>query len=250
MARLYKIAGLVFAAACILAGSTTPVVAQDYCSLKVRVVMPAKGRVEVPVVVKERNGRTIEREQDLDSEDVLFCDLGILSVTVIVGQKGCNQITVEDVPLSWQKMYSLVVNYDYGPCMEEAAPSPTPYCEILLRVKSPDGKWVKQARVKFDDPTFRERETDSAGRSLLSLKLHGNVQGNVSARGFAPRNFSVGCPDLVNREEILTLAQGSEAGSTSKGNSEEKPKEPRPVRQPAEKNNQPLGESREMRPDG
>jgi len=235
MERLFKIVGLVFAVAFILAASTTPVAAQDSCSLKGRVVTPAKDQVEVPVVVKERNGRTIERERDLGSEDVLFCDLGILSVTVIVGQIGCNQITVEDVPLSWQKTYSLVVNYDYGPCMQETVPSPTPYCEMLLRVKSPDGKWVKHARIKFDDPTFRERETDSAGRSLFLLKLHGNAQGTISARGFAPRNFSLGCPDLGKREEILTLEQGSETGSTSKGNSEEKPKERRPVKQAADK---------------
>src|SRR5215472_9750401 len=226
MERLYKIVVLVFAVACILVGSATPVVAQDYCSLKVRVLTPPDARPEVPVVVKERNGRTIEMEQGPNSEDVLFCDLGMLPVTVIVGQEGCNQITIKDVPLSWKKMYSLVVNYDYGACMRETFS--IPYCERLLRVKGTDGKWVKEAKIKFNDPAFPERGTDSAGRSLFSLKLHGNVGGSIIAPGYIRKNFSFGCPDLDNQEEILTLEQGSEADSTGKGNSKEKPKD-RPV---------------------
>ena len=231
MERLYKIVGLVFVAACILAGSAAPVAARDYCSLKVRVLAPANGKVEVPVVVKERNGRTIEREQDLGSEDVLFCDLGILPVTVIVGQRGCNQTTVEDVPLSWQKTYNLVVNYDYVACMQETVPPPVPYCEILLRVKKPDGEWIKEATIKFDNPAYPERQTDSAGRSLFSVKAHGSVRGSVIARGHVQKDFSFGCPDVGNREEILTL-EGSGPRSRP-GSRQQKPVEPRLVKQGA-----------------
>ncbi len=159
----------------------------------------------VPLVVKEKNGRTTQKEQDVNSADVLFCDLGILPVTVVVGARGCNQITVDDVPLSWQKTYTLIVTYDFEACLEEKPPLPIPMCEILLRVASPRGKWVSQARITFDDPTLVERETDIAGRALFSLKLNGHLQVSVSARGYAPKQFSFGCPDARNREEILTL---------------------------------------------
>jgi len=205
MERLCKVAGLIFAAACISAGSATPVAAQDYCSLKVRVVTPTGRRHEVLVTVKERNGRSTQKEQNADSQEVLFCDLGILPVTVVIGAQGCNHITVKDVPLSWQKPYTLIVTHDFDACIREELPLPVPVCKILLRVSDPDGKWVKQASVSFSDPNFSELQTDVAGRAIFSLKLNGHLLGSVSAPGYIRKDFSFGCSDQTNLEQILTL---------------------------------------------
>src|SRR5438128_4567871 len=74
--------------------------AQDRCSLVVRVV--DSDNKEVPgahIKVTERNGRVVEATNRRGG--TRFCDLGILPVTITVGSKACNEVTVRNAPLDW-----------------------------------------------------------------------------------------------------------------------------------------------------
>lgn len=182
---------------------TPPLYAQEYCSLRVKVVAPNGKRPEAQVEIREKNGRRIEKEQ-APGHDVTFCDLGIRPVTVIVGLKEC-EVVVSDVYLRRGKPYTLRVVYDQENCMDERPPTPTPYCETLLRVNSQDTKWVKGATVKFDGRTWVPLQTDEAGRALFSIGKGDSVQGSVSAPRFETTKFSVGCSEPKSQEKILML---------------------------------------------
>jgi len=191
--------------------AASPLAAQDYCSLKVRVLTPKGERPEALVAVQERNGRNLEKEQGL-SDDVQFCDLGLLPVTVVVGLKGCNQIVVNDVPLSWREPYLLTVTWDFEPCLEEKPPAPVPVCEVLFRVSGPDGRWLDKATVSFDAPTRPPLQTDSSGRARTLISVDQRLEGSVSVPGNSPKKFSVGCSRSEPiHEEMVTLG-----GQTSK----------------------------------
>ena len=205
MDRLHKLAIFFGVALCSL-GRPQPLTAQNYCSLRVSVLAPNGQRPEVPVEVREKNGRKIEKEQDITT-DLQFCDLGILPVTVVVGLQGCNQVVINDVPLRWKEPYTLKVTYDPKLCMDHRVPPPTPYCEVLLRITGPDGKWISNATVAFDDPTRPQLRTDSAGRAFDLVKLNGILKGTVTAPGYAPKTFSVACSDVKSHEEILKLTK-------------------------------------------
>lgn len=130
MVRLHQLAVLTRTLACYLYASPC-LASQGYCSLRVRVLAPNGQRPEAPVSVREKSGRKEEKMQGI-SEDVLFCDLGILPVTVVVGQEGCFQVVVKDVPLSWSQPYMLRVTYDAETCTEEKLPQPKPLCRALF----------------------------------------------------------------------------------------------------------------------
>ncbi len=132
MERLYQLV-LLFGAAVYFLGAAPSLAAKDYCSLRVRVLAPNGQRPLVLVTVYEKSGRKVEKRQG-PSEDLQFCDLGIEPVTVVVGLKGCNQVVINDVPLSWQEPYTLKVIHDYVSCMREEGPPPKPVCEVLLRI--------------------------------------------------------------------------------------------------------------------
>jgi hypothetical protein len=204
MERLYKLV-LVLGSATYFLCVAPPLVGQDYCSLRVRVLAANGRRPEALVSVQEKNGRKIEREQGI-SKDVEFCDLGIEPVTVVVGLKGCNQVVINDVPLSWQEPYTLKVIHDYESCMREEGPPPKPVCKVLLRVAGPDEKWIDKAIVKIDEPALPQRQTDSAGRAFVIVGLNERLRGSVSAPGYAPKEFSFVCSESPH-ELILNLTK-------------------------------------------
>jgi hypothetical protein len=120
-------------AACWTFGSSC-LAAEGVCSLSVRVLAPDGRRPEASVSVREASGRVTDKEQE--DGDVQFCDLGIAPVTVKVGGDGlCNQVTIHNVPISWDHPYRLTVTYDPEACDEHhRAPPPVPICEVLFRV--------------------------------------------------------------------------------------------------------------------
>ena len=70
--------------------------AQDNCSLKVRVLSPQGLPTYAVVEVHEESGR--ELQQDFKGKDLEFCDLGILPVTVTAHlDPGCNEVSVRNV---------------------------------------------------------------------------------------------------------------------------------------------------------
>jgi hypothetical protein len=181
------IVGLLIAFA--LFGPNVAVAAEPYCSLSVRVLSPDGRRPEVPVSVRENNGRVVDKEQE--GNDVSFCDLGILPVTVTVGVPGCNETVVKDVPIAWEKPYLLVMTYDVEPCIADSSPPPVPFCRVLLRISDSTGRSVSGASAQFEGT--RSVVADDAGRLLFTLKLEQKVSGVVASPGYLPARFSVVC---------------------------------------------------------
>lgn len=203
MERLHSITVLTATFACLLFAAPL-LAAQEYCSLSVRVLAPNGRRPEAPVSVTEKNGRTEDKMQDT-LQDLQFCDLGILPVTVVVGQKGCEQVVVKDVIISWNKPYTLQVTYDAEKCTEERLPPPKPLCQALFRVVGPDGKWIKGAAVETGKSGTSVLQTDSAGRAFLLVAMNESVRGTVSAPGYLPKEYSFACAEFPGHEENLKL---------------------------------------------
>jgi hypothetical protein len=90
----------------ILAGSTA--FAQGHCSLVVKVVDPNDKEVtEARISVQERNGRIEEGQYRRGGAQ--FCDLGMLPVTVTVGDPDCAGVIVRNIPLEWGETKTLKV---------------------------------------------------------------------------------------------------------------------------------------------
>lgn len=185
----------------------TPGRAQDRCSLIVRVLTPDGLRPGASVSVKEQNGRTEELEQG--NEDVNFCDLGILPVTVTVGSSSvCNQVVVRDVPLAWNRTYLLRVTYDPEACRERVPP-PEPTCEILFRVRRSTGAPIPGAVVSLTSPIVRSFVADQFGRADTFLRGTSHVAGTVSDNGLKPASFAFDCSRLEpEHEETISLGGG------------------------------------------
>ncbi len=205
MERVHRVM-LLLAAVAFCLNAAPSLSAKDYCSLKVRVVSPDGRQFPVSVTVYEQSGRKIEKEQ-APPHDLQFCDLGILPVKVVVGDSGCHEIVVRDVRNYWQEPYTLKVTYDPERCIRELPPPPEPLCEILFRISDSDGRWIDKAAVKFDQPSLGHLQTDSAGRALLVVGLENRIRGSVSAQGYAPREFSIGCSRSGEYEKNLTLTK-------------------------------------------
>jgi hypothetical protein len=192
MERLYQVVRVLAFASCWAFG-TCIASAEGVCSLRVRVLSPDGRRTEAPISVKEESGRTIEK--DHENDDVEFCDLGILPVAVTVGSDGlCNQITIRDVPVTWNEPYLLRVTYDPDACRREhGPPPPMPICHILFRVSDSGGKWIPRASVKFSSPTSDSMKADEYGRAEFVTKVGDEARGSVAAAGFDSANFKWTC---------------------------------------------------------
>lgn len=181
--------------------------AEDYCSLVVRVLSPDQQRLqEIPISVREKSGRVIEK--DTTSEDVRFCDLGILPVTVTVGIDPCNQVVVRDVPLAWKEEYFLIVTYDRKSCVQDLPPPPFPLCQVLLRVADLSGNWIEKASIRLEGTSLTPQETDRAGRAEVLLRLGNRVAGVVHAAGYASKSFTIHCSRAERVHELPIQLDG------------------------------------------
>lgn len=179
--------------------------AQDKCSLVVRVLTPDGIRPEAPISVTEKSGRTQEQQQE--GGDVQFCDLGFLPVVVTVGSVGsCNQVTVKDVPVSLEDTYTLTVTYDPLAC-PESLPPPVPICRILFRVSDSGGKWIPGAHLTLTRPSRTELTADRFGRALFIARSGQEVSGSVSGSSFSPVNFSWTCSLGVAKDEHVVVVR-------------------------------------------
>jgi len=177
--------------------------AQDYCSLKVRVLSPDGRRPMVTVSVQEKSGRT--EEQDQKTHDVEFCDLGGLPVTVKVGEDGCNQVVVRDVPVSWGEPYVLKITYDHEPCLRDLPPPPVPVCRVVFRVSDSSGKWVPAAIISLTSPDRTELKTDRFGRTTFVSRRGVSIVGKAAQAGRSA-GFAFQCQQNEPvHEELLTL---------------------------------------------
>jgi len=203
--------------------------AAGYCSLSVRVLSPEQWRQEeVLVSVRENSGRIIKKWTT--SEDVKFCDLGIMPVTVTVGRDTCNnQTIVKDVRLSWDKQYVLTVTYDLQSCFDgpRFIANPFPRCVELFRIADMAGNWIENALIQFNPSglktqktdndylniviqnaplRYKAQKTDNAGRVRLMMEAGEKVKGTISAEGYQSKTFSLSCSrPLYDYEELIKL---------------------------------------------
>ncbi len=166
-----------------------PVLASDYCSLVVDVVTPGGKRPVADVTVIEQNGR--KQNQIVKGREARFCDLGVSPVNVKVGGDGtCNQVTVNNVPLSWQKTYRLKITYDPEPCLEES-PHLSRFCTYVFRISDTSGTWISGASVRVMPGDFT-LTTDAAGRASSDVKI-GKVSAVITAPGFSTESVDTTC---------------------------------------------------------
>jgi hypothetical protein len=177
MEQLYKVGQLILLVAYSAAGASP-----GTCSLAVGVHLPDGRRLEVPISVVEENGRVEDKWQEPGEGDVMFCDLGILPVTVIVGSSGrCHQTTIRKVRLFWEETYRLVVTYDPLACPETVR---LPNCRVLFRVQDPLGNWIPGAHVSISSPVETNETTDVYGRASMVIRTATHLRGEVDAAGF------------------------------------------------------------------
>src|SRR5205085_2550547 len=109
--------------------AATSLRAAGYCSLLVNVQDRLGKEIEAQVVVEEENG--YKTTQTTRRGSARFCGLGITPVSVIVGNPECNQVTVRNVPLVWNKPQTVLVIHDNTACQGEKMPVAA--CSFLLR---------------------------------------------------------------------------------------------------------------------
>jgi hypothetical protein len=197
MERLHPINVLALVTTCLAIGSSA--LLGESCSLAVKVLLPDGRRVEAPVSVREENGRLEEHEHE--DSDVIFCDLGILPVTVTVGSDGlCNQVIIRRVPISLDRTYHLTVTYDPLACGETVI-SQILTCKILFRVADSIGNWQAQAKLRISSPISTDLTTDSFGRVGFVARAGDEVRGTAESTGHSPKSFSFNCTRAEPRIE-------------------------------------------------
>jgi hypothetical protein len=122
---------------------------------------------------------------------VKFCDLGIVPVTVMVGDPACNQVIVRNVPLEWQQTRELRILYEREPCLIDRPPVAA--CSILYRFADPGGKWIRGISVQVDRPRPEKLRGDVFGRVLVSIAADEELRAFAAAHGFLPAELRLSC---------------------------------------------------------
>jgi len=177
---------------------------REPCSLLVRVVDVRDQEVTGALIrVEEAGGRTEELRSRRGG--ARFCDLGIRSVTVIVGDSSCNQVTVRNVPLEWGRMSTTKVIYDLRECQRERQ-SAIPQCEILLRFKDPQGNWIPKVSLSSPLIGLPGGTADVYGRYLVGVPFGGEIRSTAEKEGYHSQNIRHMChADRMFDEQVVTL---------------------------------------------
>jgi hypothetical protein len=165
------------------------------------VLAPSGEAVRARVVVEERNGW--KAEQTSESGPLEFCGLGIHPVSVTVGDIGCNQVVVRNVPLSWEETTHLSVTYDKAPCLGESPGVAA--CAFLLRFV---GAHDPLGGVSFEEqkPFPESRVADEFGRIFIRIAAGQELIGVASVRGYKPAQIALPCESNSQRlEKIVVL---------------------------------------------
>ena len=178
--------------------------AQDFCSLKVRVVDPlGKALTGIPVSIEEANGRAESRATE--NGEAEFCDLGLTGVTVTAGFR-CNQVLVRDVPLTWQSTRQELIVYDRAPCLVDGPPPIFP-CTVLFRFRDSSENWIKD--VHFDPPITRlpRLTSDSYGRAMIRMADREQIHTTAEHPGYIGERIDLECSRSLagQSERVITL---------------------------------------------
>lgn len=170
----------------------TDLQAQDHCSLVVKVVNSRGNEVATRVTVEERDGRKIEKQGNL-ADDLTFCDLGLLPVTVIVGYPACSQVVVRNVPLQWGETKTLKVMVERETCVVRDVISTGIGCEFLVRFVDSQRRYIEGVSLAMRAPRQETRQADRYGRLLVRLAGGQELLGTGSANGYSPVEVRVPC---------------------------------------------------------
>jgi hypothetical protein len=180
--------------------------AQGHCSLNIKVVNPKDLEVEASITVTEKDGRVHRKENKEGGAE--FCDLGVRSVTVVVGKGPCHQVTVRDVQLSWGRTTNLRVTYDPEPCMRDRPPSPDPpSCDVMLRIIDKERRAIPGARAMIKVPFQLQITADQYGRVLLRAKYGPGLEGTVSQERYLPTELKFPCSRDHSLEEHYVVLE-------------------------------------------
>jgi hypothetical protein len=138
---------------------------------------------------------------------VRFCDLGIRTVKIVVGDTSCNEVTVSNVPLQWGEMVTTKVTYDRRACSRETR-SPIPQCEILFRFMDEQRKWIPG--VTLAPPLIAgvpDIRSDSFGRYLIGVEFGREVSTAAQRDGYYPQEIRMLCDrSHMLHEQIVVLS--------------------------------------------
>ena len=211
MERLHKVTSVCVFIACVCCIWNTAM-AQNACSLKVRVLSPKGQRVPSLVSVRDHDGRVVEKEHK--RQDVQFCDLGFLPVTVTIGTgAGCQQAIFKDVFVTTNDTYLLNATVDIDNCSPEMGSPIGRVCQVMLRVRDSHGKYVSGPRVSISNPETYVANADRFGRLLLAGKIGVPVPGSVEAPGYKKKEFSFTCSGYDPQEEVVRLEKQQDSNS-------------------------------------
>src|SRR6185312_6253557 len=163
MERLHPVGFLFLCASLALVAGGNASAAERYCSLTVTVSSTTGARVEAFVSVQDQSGRVTEKETEAGKGTAEFCDLGITTVTVKVGDDGsCNQVVVKNVPLVWEETQRLAVTYQPDACPADSPRLAPLKCALMIRVQDATGA-VPNAAIKGSED-LSTQTSDEYGR--------------------------------------------------------------------------------------
>lgn len=192
-----KMRSLVLCFLTVLAACSALGQVSSYCSLRIA-IQASPPQLEPEVRVTEPNGAQLRSRTT--GGIVSFCSLGIRPVTVSVGDTGCNQVILNNVPMRWRQTVELRIIYDITPCRVEQIPAPA--CSMLVRVYDDRGEPIPNARMDAESPRDRVIETDALGRMLVLVPLNQSLNARVYAKGYSDASIHLAC-----RSGILTLEE-------------------------------------------
>ena len=180
--------------------------AAEHCSLRVTVLTPSGEPVTARILVEEKNGWKLEQQSTPGPTN--FCGLGIHPVSVTVGDEGCNQVVVRNVPLKWDETTHLTVTYDMKPCLGETPPVAA--CDVLLRVIGVKRDPVDGATFEEQKPFPELRRGDVFGRIFIRIAAGQELTGIASARGYRPAQIKIPCVSRNQRHEQIVVLERSD----------------------------------------
>jgi hypothetical protein len=191
----------------------------DYCSLIVNLInangTEAAGRRTITVT--EADGRTVSQEYQQGGAS--FCDLGVLPVTITVASPYCFQVTMRNVSVGVGKTKAVkIVSNNEGDC-SNVDTAPAPWCNVLLRFKDEDGKWIPNVTLspiapakdfREIDPTHRRvsfPQSGKFGRIIVVVDLNAELHAKAIRDGYIPQDVDLPCNSQTynNHERILVL---------------------------------------------
>jgi len=181
-----------------------PASGQEYCSLIVRILGPVVAAPGVLVKVESEKGESFSARTE--NSVARFCGLGVLPVTVSVGNPAdCNYTVVHNVLPTWGVAREIQVAFDQAACRDEG-PAPILPCAILLRFTDEEGHPV--GGVRLSSPVGRSAgpNSDAFGRAMIRLAIGEDLRTTAEKPGYRPEQVSLKCTNsLAGRERAITL---------------------------------------------